>query len=66
MFEVAALFYGVIASFVMASVSRNRREQRGNPPIVILFGWFMMTFSATMAVLLAASAAFRLLSGTGG
>ena len=44
MLEVAALFYGVIASFIMASTARNRREARRNPPIVALFGWFMLAF----------------------
>lgn len=65
MIEVAALFYGVLASFLMASVSRNKREARVNPPIVTLFGWAMLAFSAVMGALLLGDAAFMLLSGTG-
>ena len=63
MFEVAALFYGVLASFIMASASRNRREARRNPPIIQLFGWAMMAFSAAMGVLLLGYAAWHLLVG---
>ena len=63
MLEVAALFYGVIASFIMASAARNRREARGNPPIVILFGWFMLAFSAAMGALLLGVTGWQLLTG---
>ncbi|WP_293967718.1 hypothetical protein [Sphingomonas sp.] len=63
MIEVAALFYGVLASFIMASVSRNRREERINPPIVTLFGWVLLSFSAVMGTLLLGYAAFLLLTG---
>jgi hypothetical protein len=66
MLEVAALFYGVIASFLMASVSRNKREARGNPPIVTLFGWSMLSFSAVMGALLTFYAAWLLVTGATG
>ena len=66
MLEVTALFYGVIASFIMASVARNRREARGNPPVVVLFGWFMLAFSAVMAGLLLGYAGWQLLTGAVG
>jgi hypothetical protein len=66
MLEVTALFYGVIASFLMASVSRNKREQRGNPPIVTLFGWSMLSFSAVMGALLTCYAAWLMLTGATG
>jgi flagellar biosynthesis protein FliQ len=66
MFEVAALFYGVLASFIMASTSRNKREARHNPPIVQLFGWAMMAFSAAMGAMLLGYVAWRLLAGTAG
>ena len=45
MFEFAALTYGVIASFVMASATRNRREAKTDPPLLHAFGWTLMTFS---------------------
>ena len=66
MFEVAALFYGVLASFIMASASRNRREARRNPPAVQLFGWAMLAFSAAMGAMLLGYAAWRLLAGVTG
>lgn len=61
MLEVAALFYGVLASFVMAIVSRNRREARTSAPMVTVFGWFLLAFSAAMGVLLLGTAAYKIL-----
>lgn len=53
MLEVAAMTYGVVASFVLSSASRNAREARANPPQVALLGWLLMSFSgATGAALL--------------
>ncbi|ARS25745.1 hypothetical protein [Sphingomonas sp. KC8] len=45
MFEVAALTYGMLASFVLASASRNRQAQRPNPKIVEIFGWLLVGVS---------------------
>ena len=64
MFEFAALTYGVIASFVMASASRNRREARSHPPILMLFGWLLMAFSLTMGVGLLGYAGYGMVTGT--
>jgi len=63
MFEFAALTYGVIVSFVMASTSRNRREARHNPPLLNLFGWTLMTFSATSGVGLLGYCGYHALTG---
>lgn len=63
MFEFAALTYGVIVSFVMASTSRNRREARANPPILTAFGWTLMTFSATTGVGLLGYCGYHALTG---
>lgn len=52
MFEFAALTYGLLASFVMASVSRNRREAQRNPPVLALFAWSLTAFSLSSAVML--------------
>ena len=52
MIEVAVLTYGALASFVVASASRNKREARVNPPIVALFGWGLMSFSGATGALL--------------
>jgi hypothetical protein len=63
MLEVTTLFYGVLASFVMASVTRNKREARSNAPMVTLFGWGLLAFSAVMGALLLAKVAYMLLTG---
>jgi multisubunit Na+/H+ antiporter MnhB subunit len=63
MFEFVALTYGVIASFIMASASRNRRERRRNPPLLVLFGLMLMGLSAAMGVLLLGYAGYQVLSG---
>ena len=63
MFELAALTYGVLASFVMASVSRNRREERRNATLLTLFAWLMAAFSLSAAVLLIGYVGWQALSG---
>ena len=63
MFELAALTYGVIASFVMASVSRNDRDARTNPPVLTLFAWLMAAFSLSLALLLILYVGWQALSG---
>jgi len=63
MIEVAALFYGVLASFIMASVSRNRREQKGNPPFLAAFGWLLFAFSGSMGTMLLGYAGWHMLAG---
>jgi len=63
MFEFAALTYGVVVSFVMASTGRNRREARKNPPLLTLFGWTLMTFSATTGVGLMGYCGYSALTG---
>jgi hypothetical protein len=52
MFELAAVTYGALATYVLASVTRNRREDRRDPAVLTAFGMLLMTFSASMAVLL--------------
>lgn len=64
MFEFAALTYGVIASFIMASANRNRRDARVNPPILNLFGWTLMTFSGTTGLGLLGYCGYHALVGT--
>ena len=63
MFEFAALTYGVIASFVMTSANRNRREARRNPAILALFGWALMAFSLTVGVGLFGCAGYQIATG---
>ena len=52
MLEATTLCYGMLASYVLASFSRNRREQRGHPPVLMLFGWLLLSFSAASALML--------------
>jgi len=52
MLEFAALTYGALASFVMASLRRNRRDQIENPQILVMFGLGLFGFSLVMGALL--------------
>ena len=63
MFEFAALTYGMLASFVLASISNNKKANRVNPRIVTLFGWGLMAFSLTLALLLSGFVAYRVIGG---
>jgi hypothetical protein len=64
MFEFAALTYGLLASFVVASVSRNKRAARRNPPILSLFAWTLAGFSLGSAVMLIGYVGMTSLSGS--
>ena len=64
MFEFAALTYGLLASFVMASVDRNRRTAQRNPPVLMLFGYVLMAFSATVGAGLLAYTSYHAIAGT--
>ena len=63
MFQLAALTYGLIVSFVMASTLRNRREARTNPPILHAFGWTLMTFSGTTGIGLLTYCGYHAMTG---
>lgn len=63
MFEFAAFTYGLLASFVLASIGNNARAERPNPRILTLFGWGLMAFSLTLALALSLYAAAWALSG---
>src|SRR3546814_10225184 len=45
MINFAAFLYTLLAVFVLASISRNRREQRPDTPILSLVGWGLMSAS---------------------
>jgi hypothetical protein len=64
MFEFAALTYGLLASFVMASTSRNRRERRRNSKLLTLFATGLMAFSAAFAVMLIFYVGYHHIAGT--
>ncbi|PZQ58103.1 MAG: hypothetical protein DI544_15010 [Sphingomonas taxi] len=65
MLEVAALTYGMLLSFVFAGASRNRKLERANPPVLNYVGYVLVGATCTMAVLLAAYAAWGLATGKG-
>lgn len=52
MLEAAALTYGMLASFVLASANRNRKAQRANPKIVEVFGYLLVGTSVGGAMAL--------------
>lgn len=64
MFEFAALTYGMLASFVLASISNNNRANRDNPRIVTLFGWTLMGFSLTLSLLLSGWLLYKTIGST--
>jgi len=46
-----ALIYGFLAMFILSSLTRNRREQRSDAPILAFAGRGLMAASATGACL---------------
>jgi len=63
MTEMAALAYGLLATFVMQSIHRNRREARANPAILTLFAWGLLGFSGALGVILIGYAGLKALGG---
>ncbi len=63
MTEMAALAYGLLATFVMQSVQRNRRAARPNPTILTLFAWGLLGFSGAFGMILMAYAGLKSLGG---
>ena len=63
MFEFAAFTYGVLASFVLASISSNKRTNRASPRVVTLFGWGLMAFSLTLSLLLSGFVMYKTIGG---
>jgi hypothetical protein len=63
MFEFAAFTYGILASFVLASISNNKRANRETPRVVALFGWGLMAFSLTLSMLLSGWVVYRTVAG---
>jgi hypothetical protein len=48
MIEFAALTYGMVLSFVFASLHGNAKRQQKNPPIMILVGYFLVGVTALL------------------
>lgn len=56
---VMVFFYGLLTSFVLSGASRNRREGRDNPAMLVWTGHVLMGISLT------AAAVFGLMAVTG-
>ncbi|UAK23733.1 hypothetical protein [Sphingomonas nostoxanthinifaciens] len=63
MFEFAALTYGVLVSFILSSVSSNRRQARRNSAMLNMFGWGIMSFSFAAALIIVSYLSYQALSG---
>jgi hypothetical protein len=53
----------VLASFVLASISNNKRTNRASPRVVTLFGWGLMAFSLTLSLLLSGFVMYKTIGG---
>lgn len=52
MLQFAALVYGLLAMFILNSASRNRREGRMHPPMLVYTGYVLCGISLAVAVAL--------------
>ena len=57
MIEFAVFTFGMLASFVLSGLGRNKKAQRANPPILRYMGLVLMGFSGAMGVMLLGYAA---------
>ena len=58
MLAFIVLAYGFLASFILSALTRNRREQRPDAPILAFAGRGLMAASATGAALALSAAAW--------
>lgn len=52
MVQFAGLIYGLLLSFVLSSATRNRREGRSHPKMLVYVGYLLCGLSAGAALLL--------------
>jgi len=52
MLEFSVFTFGMLASFILSGLGRNKKAQRANPPMLHYMGLVMMGFSTTLGVLL--------------
>ena len=57
MIEFAVFTFGMLASFVLSGLGRNKKAQRANPPMLHYLGLVLMGFSGALGVMLLAWAA---------
>lgn len=63
MVETVMFTYGMLASFVLAGASRNRRLQRRNPRALEYFGYVLLGCSSALSIALFAFAAYNFIAG---
>ncbi|MCT8002577.1 hypothetical protein NZL82_11880 [Sphingomonas sanguinis] len=57
MIEFAVFTFGMLASFVLSGLGRNKKAKRANPPMLHYMGLVLMGFSGALGVMLLAWAA---------
>lgn len=63
MLEFAVFTYGMLASFVLSGLGRNKKAQRASPPMLRYMGLVLLGFSGALGMLLLGYAAAILLRG---
>ncbi len=63
MFESVALFYGLLTSFVLTTVTRSQKAGRPLGRKTILLGWSLASASITLGVILLGYAMLDMLIG---
>lgn len=63
MLEFTAFTYTLLASFVLSSATRNRRERRPHAARLVMAGWVLMSMSFALAAMLLGWAFVLLISG---
>jgi ABC-type Na+ efflux pump permease subunit len=61
MIEFTAFTYTLLASFILSSAGRNRRDSRPHQPVLKLAGIVLMAMSFTLAALLFATVGYLVL-----
>jgi hypothetical protein len=62
MLDIAAFTYTLLAGFVLTTAGRNHRACRPNAPMLELGGTVLMAMSFTLAALMIATVAYRMLA----
>ena len=62
MLEFTAFTYTLLASFVLSSAGRNRRDRRPHAAKLVMAGWVLMSMSFALALMLLGWAIFLLLT----
>lgn len=57
MIEFTVFTFGMLASFVLSGLGRNKKAARANPPMLHYMGLVLMGFSAALGMMMLAWAA---------